>query len=196
MRTFTTATERKTHSTRAPTCFTSARTNTPYYPGTGAFNEVGTGGGEGFTVNLPLEGGYGDGDYALLIDEIIAPVAREFVPDLIMLSAGYDIHESDPLGAMRVTPSGFAGIFERMLALADELCAGRFVAVLEGGYDIPGLTGSVKESLLTMLAEPAGRERKAPPPLRREEIRRIVETARRVQSPYWKSLSSPRASVG
>ena len=75
----------------------------PYYPGTGAADEVGTGPGEGFTVNLPLESGGTDADFEHVFDRVVLPVLRQFSPDLVLVSAGFDAHERDPLATMRVT---------------------------------------------------------------------------------------------
>jgi len=119
----------------------------PYYPGSGALHETGSGRGRGFTVNIPLAGGQDDADYLLLIDRIIAPLARQYKPQLLMISAGYDIYERDPLGTMQVTPVGFGQMAARLKQLADEVCAGRLLLALEGGYHIEGIALSVKHTL-------------------------------------------------
>lgn len=125
----------------------------PYYPGTGGMDEIGQGKGKGYTVNVPLRGGRGDGDYVKIFRKILQPVAMEFKPELVLLSAGFDIYHQDPLGSMCVTPGGFAAMACILLQIANDCCGGRFVAALEGGYHIEGLTKSVKAVLEVMLGE-------------------------------------------
>jgi acetoin utilization deacetylase AcuC-like enzyme len=115
----------------------------PYYPGTGAASEVGEGAGRGRTVNLPLEAGAVSEDYRLVFAEVIVPILRQFRPDLLMVSAGFDAHEDDPLGGMRLTADAFAAMTAELRAVAQECCAGRIVAVTEGGYDLRALAASL-----------------------------------------------------
>ena len=122
----------------------------PAYPGTGALEEVGRGEGRGYTVNVPLRGGIDDAQYIRLFRRILAPVARQFRPELILLSAGFDIYCADPLGEMKVTPGGFAHLARILLDLAAELCGNRFAVTLEGGYHVGGLTRSVRAVLHEM----------------------------------------------
>jgi acetoin utilization deacetylase AcuC-like enzyme len=93
-------------------------------------------------VNLPLEAGAVDDDYRLVFADVIAPILRQFRPDLILVSAGFDAHERDPLGGMRVTTAAFAAMTMELRAVAEECCAGRIVAVTEGGYDLEALAAS------------------------------------------------------
>jgi acetoin utilization deacetylase AcuC-like enzyme len=111
----------------------------PFYPGSGALNEIGTGAGRGTTVNLPLPAGCGDGEYRLALERVIAPALRRFGPDLILVSLGFDAHWADPLAQMRLSIEGYVRTAERLAALADELCAGRLALVLEGGYSLEAL---------------------------------------------------------
>jgi acetoin utilization deacetylase AcuC-like enzyme len=110
-----------------------------FFPGSGSAEEQGTGDGLGTTINLPLEAGAGDADYLRLFDERIGPAIERYDPDLLLISAGFDAHKDDPLGSMRVTDEGFGVLADRVLGWADEVCDGRVVAVLEGGYDQPAL---------------------------------------------------------
>jgi len=119
----------------------------PYYPGSGALHEIGSGAGEGYTVNIPLVGGQGDADYLLLIDQVLVPLARAYKPQLIIISAGYDTYENDPLGTMQVTPSGFGAMTLRLKQLAEELCQGKLLLALEGGYHIDGIAQSIQHTL-------------------------------------------------
>jgi len=111
----------------------------PYYPGTGALLEIGAGKGEGFTLNVPLPGGQGDQDYMRIFNDIFVPVARQYKPQLILVSCGFDIYGGDPLGTMRVSAAGFAAMTMIMQNLADELCDGRLLITLEGGYNLSGM---------------------------------------------------------
>ena len=111
----------------------------PYYPGTGAAEDVGTAAGKGFTVNLPLAAGATDADYERVYSRLALPVLRQFKPQLILLSAGFDAYRDDPLGGMRLTVPYFERLTGQIAAVADECCEGRLVAVTEGGYNLEGL---------------------------------------------------------
>src|SRR5262249_30222245 len=99
--------------------------------------------GAGFTVNLALEAGATDDDYHQVFDEVVIPVVRAFEPDLILVSAGVDAHEHDPLGGMRLTTPAFGAMTMALRLVADECCHGRIVAVTEGGYDLRALRDSL-----------------------------------------------------
>jgi acetoin utilization deacetylase AcuC-like enzyme len=124
----------------------------PYYPGSGAANETGTGAGEGFTINIPLPAGCADAEYAQVFRDIVVPATEKFVPDWILVSAGFDPHRRDPLGGMGVTDEGFAMMSRSLLGLADKFTDGKIVFLLEGGYDLAGLRGSVAAVLESMQA--------------------------------------------
>ncbi len=111
----------------------------PYYPGSGAASEIGAGDGRGFTVNLPLAAGAGDADYELIYRDVVAPVLRQFQPQLILVSAGFDAFLEDPLGGMRVSGEQFGRVTAMLTSVAEECCDGRVVAIAEGGYDLQGL---------------------------------------------------------
>lgn len=111
----------------------------PFYPGTGAATDRGVGAGEGFTVNVPLEMGATSDDYRAVFERVVIPVLQRFRPDLLLVSAGFDAHERDPLGSMRLPTEAFAAMTADLSRLADECCDGRLVAVLEGGYDLQAL---------------------------------------------------------
>jgi acetoin utilization deacetylase AcuC-like enzyme len=111
----------------------------PYYPGTGAAGETGAGAGRGFTVNLPLAAGATDADYERVFAEVAFPVLRQFKPELIVVSAGFDAHADDPLGGMRLTAAEFVRLTAAVVTVADECCDGRVVALTEGGYDLKAL---------------------------------------------------------
>jgi acetoin utilization deacetylase AcuC-like enzyme len=115
----------------------------PYYPGTGAADEIGTGPGAGYTVNVPLDAGAVDEDYRFVFQAIVIPVVMQFEPDLILVSAGFDAHERDPLGGMRLTTPAFAAMTAELRRAAEQCCDGRLVAVTEGGYDFRALADSL-----------------------------------------------------
>ncbi len=124
----------------------------PYYPGSGSLQETGRGKGEGFTVNIPLPGYQGDVDYATIFDDLVVPVGREYKPQLILVSAGFDIYGGDPLGSMDVTPQGFAYMTRTLVRLAEEVCGGRLLVTLEGGYNLDGQ----RDGILAVLGELSG----------------------------------------
>jgi len=113
------------------------------FPGTGDRRETGTGDGEGTTLNVNYPGGAGDADYLAAVDEVLAPSLREFDPDLLLVSAGFDAHRNDPISRMRVSTEGFGALAARMRDLADEFGAA-LAFVLEGGYGLEALADSVR----------------------------------------------------
>jgi acetoin utilization deacetylase AcuC-like enzyme len=123
----------------------------PYYPGTGSSEERGRGEGMGYTINVPLSTGYGDGEYVALFEKVLMPVAGDYRPELILVSAGFDTYESDPLGGMLVTPVGFAAMTSALMKMAESSCGGKVVMTLEGGYHLEGLRDSVKAVLRELL---------------------------------------------
>ncbi len=116
----------------------------PFYPGTGAADEIGTGDGAGYTVNVPLPPGFGDADYAAIFRQILVPIADSFEPDLVLVSAGFDAHRTDPLGSMAVTDAGFAFLCAMVRDIADRHANGRLALFLEGGYNAAALASSVR----------------------------------------------------
>jgi len=123
----------------------------PFYPGTGSVDETGKGEARGTTVNIPLPAGCSDTEYLLVFEQIIVPVVRRFSPQLILVSAGYDTHWADGLAMMQVSVTGFAQMARIIKGLADELCGGRLVFTLEGGYNLTALAASVKATFDVLL---------------------------------------------
>ena len=157
----------------------------PFYPGTGAAQEVGHGDGEGFTVNVPMEAGCGDGDYLLVHRAIVEPVLDAYAPQLTLISAGYDAHEHDPLASMRMSASGYATVVAQLRRIA--LRHGALALVTEGGYDLPALAACL-EATFTAIdrdVDPAAKEEPVAPSSRGE---RAVETARSALKPFWREL--------
>jgi len=116
----------------------------PFYPGTGWMDETGTGEGEGTTVNFPMAAGWGDEEYLRAFNEVLVPVARRFQPQLILVSAGFDAHWADHLAMMRVSIKAFAQMVMILKNLAAELCQGRLIFTLEGGYNLRVVSSSIK----------------------------------------------------
>jgi acetoin utilization deacetylase AcuC-like enzyme len=131
----------------------------PYYPGSGAVNEVGAGVGEGFTVNIPLPAGCADAEYLHAFEQVIAPAAERFEPDWILVSAGFDPHRRDPLGGMGVSEAGFAAMARRLVMLAEKYAGAKIAFLLEGGYDLAGLKNSVAAVLDVMQRGAASADR-------------------------------------
>jgi acetoin utilization deacetylase AcuC-like enzyme len=125
----------------------------PHYPGTGPAGEVGRGPGTGTIVNIPLPPGVGDEGYSRVLSEIAWPLARRYHPDLVLVSAGFDAHWSDPLAMMDLSLQGYATIARELVAMADELCDGRIVFTLEGGYDRTVLAHGVENVFRTLLGD-------------------------------------------
>lgn len=117
----------------------------PFYPGTGAAEEIGVGRGRGFTRNIPMDGGLGDAAYLRAVEDDIVSVIDDYRPDAILLSSGFDAHRRDPLGGMRVSETAYGEITRRIVETADRHCQGRVLSLLEGGYDMEGLAASVAE---------------------------------------------------
>ena len=114
------------------------------YPGSGSALERGSGAGEGTTLNVPMPTGSRDADYLRAFEEKLVPAALLFSPDFILISAGFDAHDEDPLAHIKLTDDGFAAMTLIVRQLADELCEGRIVSVLEGGYNLDALSRSVE----------------------------------------------------
>jgi acetoin utilization deacetylase AcuC-like enzyme len=152
----------------------------PLYPGTGARGEVGTGEGHGATVNVPLSPGAGDAAYLAAVDRIVVPALTEFSPDLLLVSAGFDAHERDPLAAMSLTDAGYAAMTRRLMATLPGGGAGRVGLVLEGGYDLAALRGSLDATLRALDGpEPHEREEhRLPVDPRHEMDLQLAEAAR------------------
>jgi acetoin utilization deacetylase AcuC-like enzyme len=118
----------------------------PFYPGTGELSDSGEGEGLGFSINLPVPGGSGEATWLALVEHVVVPAAREFGPDLVLVSAGYDAHRHDPVGGCLLEPESFAEMARQVRTLADELDA-PVGAVLEGGYDLDALAQSLAATM-------------------------------------------------
>jgi acetoin utilization deacetylase AcuC-like enzyme len=126
----------------------------PHYPGTGGWNETGTGEGRGYTANVPLPAGVGDSGFRRIYAEILEPLAGRYQPELILVSAGYDAHWNDPLASLRLSLGGYWEMARSVVALAEKLCGGRLVVTLEGGYDLEVLAAGVDNTCRALLGDP------------------------------------------
>jgi len=126
----------------------------PLYPGTGTMEETGSGDGKGTTINIPLPAGSCDNEYLYAFEQVIVPAVRRFTPQLVLVSAGYDPHWSERLAMMEVSVTGFARMTGVIKGLADELCDGRLVFALEGGYPLDSLAASVRATFDVLLGNP------------------------------------------
>jgi acetoin utilization deacetylase AcuC-like enzyme len=154
----------------------------PYYPGSGYWDEIGEGAGQGFTVNVPLSSGKTDEDYLFIYKNILGPMAAAYKPEFILVSAGFDTHAGDPLGGMMVTGEGFGALAAVLLSMAGEQAQGRILFTLEGGYSPEGLADGVHEVLMQLAAK------KIPPAIKadvsvaaRKEISPVID----IQKDYW-----------
>ena len=158
----------------------------PLYPGTGAAGDVGRDRGEGFTVNVPLAAGAGDADYGLVCDQAVVPILEAFAPDLLLVSAGYDAHDRDPLGGMQVSTGGYARMDRVLRDAADRCCGGRLAVVTEGGYDLEALEACLAGTLDVLAESPV-----LPAASRRGSVQQAeaaLEQVRRAQAPFWPAL--------
>jgi acetoin utilization deacetylase AcuC-like enzyme len=154
----------------------------PYYPGTGAVNEIGIGNGTGYTINVPLSVGMGDREYLKIFFKVLGPIMNQYKPDFILVSAGFDTYTEDPLGGMDVTPQGFAQLTRFLKDSAELYSDGKIVFLLEGGYNLDGLWLSVKEVIEELL------EKKKTDYVNVEEDTKadnIIESVRKVHGRFW-----------
>ncbi len=134
----------------------------PFYPGTGEESAIGSGKGEGFTVNLPVAAGGTDADFEVLYSTIVMPVLKQFKPGLILISAGFDAHADDPLGGMRVSTDQLGRLTALIASVSNECCDGRIVAFTEGGYDLKALAGCLRAVTRVLAGEAATSDFPAP----------------------------------
>jgi acetoin utilization deacetylase AcuC-like enzyme len=125
----------------------------PYYPGTGHWQEIGKGEGQGYTANVPLPGGVGDKGFQRIFDELLYPLAERYQPQLILVSAGYDSHWDDPLAMMGLSIAGYTDLARTLKAMADDFCEGKVAFTLEGGYHLEVLSHSILNTLRVLLGD-------------------------------------------
>jgi acetoin utilization deacetylase AcuC-like enzyme len=151
----------------------------PHYPGTGRMTEVGSDGAQGTKVNVPLPSGTGDQGYLMAFRQILKPIALEFRPDFVLVSAGHDPHKADPLGGMKLTSSGFGAMAGVVKEIADICCQGRLAATLEGGYNLEAQAEAVVAEIKAfqgVVPDVSGLDL---------SIAGRIEEVKKVQSAYW-----------
>jgi len=162
----------------------------PLYPGTGALQEVGMGAGKGYTVNLPMPRGSGDRAYYYLFKQVVEPIALEFVPQLVLVSAGFDGHHADPLAGLQLTSRGYGQMAEMVMDIAARCCNGKVVMVLEGGYNLDVIGYAVASVISRMFGLDIQLKEPVDPP-KGEFLaiaRERVDAAKNQLGAYWKLL--------
>jgi acetoin utilization deacetylase AcuC-like enzyme len=155
----------------------------PHYPGTGNFDEVGSGKGEGHTVNAPFPHGFGDSEYLSVYNRILKPIALEYKPELVLVSAGFDPYVKDPLGGIMLTAEGFGAIASIVRDIAERTCKGKVLLTLEGGYSPEGLHEGVRAVLNAFVGSQKTVQIPAAP-----AAERVIQTIISLHKKYWKSL--------
>lgn len=153
----------------------------PHYPGTGWIDEVGKGEGDGFTVNVPLPAGTDDAGYLYALNNVLVPIAKEFEPEFVLVSAGFDAHVADPLASMNVTALGFGLFMDLIKEIAEKSCKGKIVISLEGGYNLDAIAKSAVSVFNSLLSR---RERRRADMVSSGVVER-VEEIKGVQRRYW-----------
>ncbi len=162
----------------------------PHFPGTGTFTSTGRGPGEGYTMNVPLPKGYGDGEYAAIYSNLLPPLAEAYRPQLILVSAGFDAHRLDPLGGMVMSDTGFAVLTRCLMELADRHCGGRLAMVLEGGYHVDSLGQCVSAVLREMSDQTRHRVDESAETASPKKVSYAVTRCRHVHQRYWRNLQA------
>ncbi len=165
------------------------------FPFTGVANEVGDGVGEGYTVNVPLPGLQGDGDMVRIVHRIVGSLARQYRPEMVLVSCGFDLYVRDPLGEMNVTPEGYGMLAAVLIEIADEVCEGRLAFIMEGGYSVRGIRECGRRVLLELSGvrgESRDRLSRILKPRRRATS--ALKTVLEIQEPYW-DLDTPDAPL-
>jgi acetoin utilization deacetylase AcuC-like enzyme len=152
----------------------------PFYPGSGALDEIGVGPAEGSKVNIPLAVGTADEGFAKLYGEVVFPILRRFQPELILVSAGFDAHWQDPLANIGWSLAGCYQLCADLIALAGELCQGRIVFTLEGGYNLPVLAAGVGNAFRALLADQDYDDPVGPSPYASPGVNGLVERLKRI----------------
>ncbi|XP_050237030.1 histone deacetylase 15 isoform X2 [Mercurialis annua] len=156
-----------------------------FYPGTGAADEVGTNGAEGYCANVPWScGGVGDNDYIFAFQHIVLPIAAEFAPDFTIISAGFDAARGDPLGRCDVTPAGYA----KMTDMLYTICSGKLLVILEGGYNLRSISSSATAVIKVLLGERTANELENVIPSK-AGLQTVLEVLK-IQMNFWPSLGS------
>lgn len=125
----------------------------PFYPGSGALHDIGCGEGTGTTLNMPLSAGVGNEGFTALFEQVLWPAARRFAPDFVIVSAGFDAHWDDPLAMLQLDLNGYVHITRELVRMAEEMCGGRLIVTLEGGYNLDALSHGILDVCYALLGE-------------------------------------------
>jgi acetoin utilization deacetylase AcuC-like enzyme len=153
----------------------------PFYPGTGAADEVGEGPGRGYTVNVPLSEGARTADYVAAFERVVLPIIESYAPELLLVSAGFDAHRDDPLAGMQLDAAAYAWMTSQLVRAADKSARGKIALLLEGGYDLPALELCLMSSVRALAGVPT----EAPPARMGDQYDIEIERAEKALAPYW-----------
>jgi acetoin utilization deacetylase AcuC-like enzyme len=173
---------------RDPSIFYFSIHQYPLFPGTGHFTETGTGAGEGYTMNIPLPRGFGDGEFIAIFNKLLRPIIKSYAPDMLLVSAGFDAHRLDPMGKMKVTSAGFAAMTRILMDIAHKYCRSRLILVLEGGYHLDALCESVNAVLFELLNYTITDSIKTMRKIKQRKLSSIIHRCVRVHGHRWKCL--------
>jgi len=170
-----------------PHCLYFSAHRGAFYPWTGEEQEAGAGRGEGYTVNIPLGIGCSNACYGNAFRHLLWPIAHQYRPELILVSAGFDIHHNDPLGSMNVTTEGFARMTALLMEMAADLCDERLILVLEGGYNPQALRDSVEMVLWELMGSSMinKKEMQLVEDAQYKEMAEVIERVKKVHRRYW-----------
>ncbi len=160
----------------SPNVFYFSMHRYPFYPGSGHWRDIGADEGKGYTFNVPLPHSVGNEQYARICDDLLYPAMRRYQPQLVLVSAGYDAHWADPLGALTLLDStGYHYMTTVLHQLAKDFSGGKIVFLLEGGYHFEALAGSTAATIQALLGQPAGDDPVGPPPREEHDISDLIE---------------------
>jgi acetoin utilization deacetylase AcuC-like enzyme len=150
------------------------------YPGTGSIRETGAGEGIGSVVNIPLPARAGDQAFETITERVIEPIANRFTPDILLISAGFDAHWNDPLASLQLSTTGYHQLGTALLRMAENLCDGKIVYFLEGGYDPDDLWDNVLAIFYSLKKETLPKDRLGPAPFPEVNIDDLIENLRSI----------------
>lgn len=148
----------------------------PFYPGSGHWRDMGAEEGRGFTFNVPLPHSVGNDQYARVFDTLLYPAMERYQPQLVLISAGYDAHWADPLGALTLLDArGYSYMTGVLVSIAREYAQGRLVCILEGGYDLDALAWSSAATVQSLLGNSVDEDPTGPPPREERDVTDLIE---------------------
>jgi len=163
-----------------PTVFFVSSHQYPFYPGSGAISDIGRGEARGTKINLPLAPFIGDEGFRQLYSQVVFPALRHFAPDLLLVSAGFDAHWDDPLANMALSLSGYHWLSRQLIDLAGQICGGRIVFVLEGGYNLQVLAPGVGNVFRALLGTAEADDPLGPSPWSEPDVSGLVAELKKI----------------